>query len=118
MLRFAYELIPALLLGLLLGYSFPSLPTRLAAPLVTWGIPITLVGLLLRFGLGGDLLVAGAAAGLINGIGLLLLLEVALLRRALANGGLQLGAVVGNTGYFGIPVALTARCQLHRRSPT
>ena len=105
MLRFAYELIPALLLGLLLGYRFPSLPTRLAAPLVTWGIPITLVGLLLRSGLGGDLLVAGAAAGLINGIGLLLL-WVAPLRRALANGGLQLGSVVGNTGYFGIPVAL------------
>lgn len=105
-LRFAYELIPALLLGLLLGYRFPSLPTRLAAPLVTWGIPITLVGLLLRSGLGGDLLVAGAAAGLINGIGLLLLLGVTPLRRALANGGLQLGAVVGNTGYFGIPVAL------------
>jgi predicted permease len=104
-LRFAYELIPALLLGLLLGYRFPSLPTRLAAPLVTWGIPITLVGLLLRSGLGGDLLVAGAAAGLINGIGLLLL-WVAPLRRALANGGLQLGSVVGNTGYFGIPVAL------------
>jgi putative peptidoglycan lipid II flippase len=104
-LRFAYELIPALLLGLLLGYSFPSLPTRLAAPLVTWGILITLVGLLLRSGLGGDLLVAGAAAGLINGIGLLLL-WVAPLRRALANGGLQLGSVVGNTGYFGIPVAL------------
>ena len=105
-LRFAYELIPALLLGLLLGYRIPSLPTRLAAPLVAWGIPITLVGLLLRSGLGGGLLVAGAAAALINGIGFLLLLGVAPLRRALANGGLQLGAVVGNTGYFGIPVAL------------
>ena len=105
MLRFAYELIPALLLGLLLGYRFPALPSRLAAPLVGWGIPITLVGLLLRSGLGGDLLIAGAAAGLINGIGLLLL-GVAPLRRALANGGLQLGSVVGNTGYFGIPVAL------------
>lgn len=106
MLRFASELIPALLLGLLLGHRFPSLPSRLAAPLVGWGIPITLVGLLLRSGLGGGLLVAGAAAGLINGIGLLLLLGVAPLRRALANGGLQLGSVVGNTGYFGIPVAL------------
>jgi predicted permease len=105
-LRFTFELIPALLLGLLLGHRFPSLPSRLAAPLVGWGIPITLVGLLLRSGLGGGLLVAGAMAGLINGIGLLLLLGVAPLRRALANGGLQLGSVVGNTGYFGIPVAL------------
>jgi hypothetical protein len=73
---------------------------------VTWGIPITLVGLLLRSGLGGDLLVAGAAAGLINGIGLMLLLGVAPLRRALANGGLQLGAVVGNTGYLDARVGL------------
>ena len=105
-LRFVSELIPALLVGLLLGHRFPSLPSRLAAPLVGWGIPLTLVGLLLRSGLGGGLLVAGAAAGLINGIGLLLLLGVAPLRRALANGGLQLGSVVGNTGYFGIPVAL------------
>lgn len=106
MLRFALELIPALLLGLLLGHRFPSLPTRLAAPLVRWGIPLTLVGLLLRSGLGGDLFVAGAAAGLINGVGLLLLFGLAPLRRALANGGLRLGCVVGNTGYFGIPVAL------------
>jgi predicted permease len=105
-LRFALELIPALLLGLLLGHRFPSLPTRLAAPLVQWGIPLTLVGLLLRSGLGRDLFVAGAAAGLINAIALLLLFGLAPLRRALANGGLQLGCVVGNTGYFGIPVAL------------
>lgn len=106
MLRFALELIPALLLGLLLGHRFPSLPTRLAAPLVEWGIPLTLVGLLLRSGLGAGLFVAGAAAGLTNGVGLLLLFGLGPLRRVLANGGLQLGSVVGNTGYFGIPVAL------------
>ncbi|MFO0138891.1 MAG: AEC family transporter, partial [Cyanobacteriota bacterium] len=102
----AYDVLAELVLGLQLGYRVPALPTRLAAPLVAWGIPITLVGLLLRSGLGGGLLFAGAAAALINGIGFLLLLGVAPLRRALANGGLQLGAVVGNTGYFGIPVAL------------
>ena len=106
MLRFCLELLPALLVGLVLGHRFPALPARLAAPLVGWGIPITLVGLLLRFGLGGNLLIAALAAALINVLALALLLGLAPLRRALANGGLQLGSVVGNTGYFGIPVAL------------
>lgn len=106
MLRFACDLIPALGLGLLLGFRFPALPSRLAAPLVTWGIPITLVGLLLRSGMGTELLGAGLAAGLINGIALLAITRMPPLRRILPRGGLQLGAVVGNTGYFGIPVAL------------
>ena len=106
MLRFVSELIPSLLVGLLLGFRFPALPSRLAAPLMNWGIPITLVGLLLRSGMGAELLAAGLAAGLVNGLGLLAITLLPPLRRTLPRGGLQLGAVVGNTGYFGIPVAL------------
>ena len=106
MLRFACELIPSLLLGLLLGLRFPQLPSRLAAPLVNWGVPLSLVGLLLRSGMGRELLVAGVMAALANVAGLLLLLGWAPLRRSIPHGGLQLGAVVGNTGYFGIPVAV------------
>jgi predicted permease len=105
-LRFASELIPALLVGLLLGLRFPQLPSRLAAPLVDWGVPLSLVGLLLRSGMGRELLVAAGMAALVNGVGLLLLLGWAPLRRSIPHGGLQLGAVVGNTGYFGIPVAV------------
>ena len=106
MLRFACVLIPSLVLGLLLGLRFPQLPSRLAAPLVRWGIPLSLVGLLLRSGMGRELLVAGGMAALVNVAGLLLLLGWAPLRRSIPHGGLQLGAVVGNTGYFGIPVAV------------
>ncbi len=105
-LRFVSELIPSLLVGLLLGLRFPQLPSRLAAPLVNWGVPLSLVGLLLRSGMGRELLVSGAMAALVNGAGLLLLLGWAPLRRSIPHGGLQLGAVVGNTGYFGIPVAV------------
>ena len=106
MLRFACVLIPSLVLGLLLGLRFPQLPARLAAPLVRWGVPLSLVGLLLRSGMGRELLVAGGMAALVNVAGLLLLLGWAPLRRSIPHGGLQLGAVVGNTGYFGIPVAV------------
>ena len=106
MLRFACELIPSLLVGLLLGLRFPQLPTRLAAPLVRWGVPLSLVGLLLRSGMGRELVVAGVMACLVNAAGLLLLLGWPPLRRSIPHGGLQLGSVVGNTGYFGIPVAL------------
>ena len=106
MLRFASELIPSLLVGLLLGLRFPQLPSRLATPLVRWGVPLSLVGLLLRSGLGRELVVAGVMAALVNVVGLLLLLGWPPLRRSIPHGGLQLGAVVGNTGYFGIPVAV------------
>lgn len=106
MLRFTLDLLPSLLAGLALGWRFPALPSRLAGPLVHWGIPLTLVGLLLRSGLGGELLATGWAAALITGLALLAVCLLGPLRRALAQPALRLGAVIGNTGYFGIPVAL------------
>ncbi len=63
---------------MLLGYRIPSLPTRLAAP--WWGCCCAPAS--------GETCWTPA------------------LQRAMANGGLQLGCVVGHTGYVGIPVAL------------
>jgi hypothetical protein len=99
-LRFALELLPALGLGLLLGRAFPGLPSRLAGPLIQWGVPISLTGLLLQAGLRPDLLVSGAMALAGTVLGLLLL------RRWLPSGSLQLGSVTGNTAYWGLPVAV------------
>jgi predicted permease len=99
-LRFALELLPALGLGLLLGRAFPWLPSRLAGPLIQWGVPISLTGLLLQAGLRPDLLVSGAMALAGTVLGLLLL------RRWLPSGSLQLGSVTGNTAYWGLPVAV------------
>jgi predicted permease len=104
-LRFVVELVPCLVLGLLLWKRFPGLPGRLAPPLITWGIPISLVALLLRAGFQSNLLTAGLMAALTSGLGLLLLRLPALHQR-IPDGSLQLGCVVGNTGYWGLPVAL------------
>ncbi len=105
MLRFLLELVPCLGLGLLLGMRFPGLPGRLAPPLITWGIPISLVALLLRSGFQAELLTAALMAAAASGLGLLLL-RLPALGRCIPEGSLQLGCVVGNTAYWGLPVAL------------
>jgi malate permease and related proteins len=104
-LRFLLELVPCLGLGLLLGMRFPGLPGRLAPPLITWGIPISLVALLLRSGFQAELLTAALMAAAASGLGLLLL-RLPALGRCIPEGSLQLGCVVGNTAYWGLPVAL------------
>jgi predicted permease len=104
--RFAIELLPCLLLGLLLGRRWPSLPARLAPPLTRWGVPVSMVGLLLRSGLSRDLLASALLAALASGGGLLLIRLLPPLRRRLPVGTLQLGSVVGNTAYWGLPAAL------------
>ena len=105
MLRFLLELVPCLGLGLLLGVRFPGLPGRLAPPLITWGIPISLVALLLRAGFRAELLTAALMAAAASGLGLLLL-RLPALGRPIPEGSLQLGCIVGNTSYWGLPVAL------------
>jgi len=103
--RLFLELVPCLLAGLVLGWVFPGLPARLAPPLITWGVPISLAGLLLRSGLRGELLMAGLMGLLGPGL-TLLLLRLPSLRRLIPGGSLQLGSAVGNTAYWGLPVAL------------
>jgi predicted permease len=97
------ELIPTLALGLAIGMRWPLLPGALAQPLVRFGIPLSVAALLLRSGLNRDFLQAGALALLLIAALMLLLQRWP---RLLPSGVLQLGAVTGNTTYFGIPVAL------------
>lgn len=108
-MAFLLELVPALLLGVLLARRWPDLAAGLAPPLVRWGVPFSLMGLLLRSGLRWQfaemlLLALAVVAG-----GLLLLqapFGPGLLRRAFPGPIERLAAVVGNTAYFGIPAAL------------
>lgn len=99
------DLLPCLGLGLLLGHRLPGLPQRLSPPLIRWGVPLSLVGLLLRSGLNAELLVAALMALLGVSLGLLLL-ALPPLQRRIPSAALRLGAVTGNTAYWGLPVAL------------
>jgi predicted permease len=106
MLQLILDLVPALGLGVWLGRRLPGLSARLAPPLVSYGVPLSLTALLLRAGLRWQLLEAAVVAALAIGLGLGLLRLVAGPVPALRSGTLQLGGVVGNTAYFGIPAAL------------
>ena len=103
MVRLLLELAPCLLAGVWLGRRFPALPGQLAPALLRWGMPLSLTGLLLKSGLPlSSIPMAGLIAAITSG-GLLLCRQFPSL---LPSRSLQLGAIVGNTGYFGLPVAI------------
>lgn len=106
MLRLLLELLPSLSLGVWIGRRRPGWIRPLSVPLVRYGVPISLMGLLLRAGLSWSLL--GYAAVAVVAIGLMLTLSHQMdpLRRWIGRPALELGTCVGNTAYFGIPVAL------------
>ncbi|MFM8260439.1 MAG: malate transporter, partial [Vulcanococcus sp.] len=102
-MAFLLELLPALLLGVLLARRWPQLASHLAPPLVRWGVPFSLMGLFLRSGLQwryGEMLLLA----LLLVAGGLWLVHTA--PRLFPGPAERLGAVVGNTAYFGLPVAL------------
>jgi predicted permease len=103
--RLPLELFPCLTAGVLLGMAFPWLPVVLAPALVRWGIPISLAGLLLRSPLSFTLIKVGAL-GLLVPLLTLAVLALPPMRRCLHSRVLLLGASMGNTGYWGLPVAL------------
>ena len=105
MLQLLLELAPGLLVGMVVGRQFPQLPPQLAPPLLRWGVPISLIGLLLKGGLHSGNLKAALLSLVLTGGGLLLS-QHSWSKRHLPRRSLQLGAVVGNTAYFGLPVAL------------
>ena len=62
MLRLLLELLPSLSLGVLIGRRRPEWIRPLSVPLVRYGVPISLMGLLLRAGLSWSLLGYAAVA--------------------------------------------------------
>lgn len=105
MVRLPLELLPCLLLGVVLGVGWPGLSRVLAPALIRWGIPVSLAALLLRSPLSFTLLRVGLL-GLLVPVLSLLLVSLPPLRRRLQSSVLLLGAALGNTGYWGLPVAL------------
>ncbi len=87
------------------GRRHETLSTRLAAPLVRFGVPISVMGLLLKGGLSSDMLQAAGLA--VFAMGLVLVGAARLPGLAeLASPTLRLGSCTGNTAYFGVPLAL------------
>ncbi len=105
MLRLPLELLPCLLLGLVLGIARPAWPGKVIPPLIHWGLPLSLAALLLHSPFSLDLLKVGVLGVLVPVLSLLIV-HFSPLRQRLHHRVLLLGATLGNTGYWGLPVAL------------
>ena len=106
LLRLLLEVLPCLLLGVLLEWRWPKLSRQLSPPLIRYGVPLSVLGMLLRSGLERSMLWAGLLALVGIGAGLALLRWLPGLRQLLPLPALRLGAVAGNTAYFGFPVVM------------
>lgn len=100
------ELIPSLLIGYLLGRFKENLSLTISRPLISYGIPISLTGILLKSGLELPLIESAALALVAIGILMTILNRLPSVKNLVPNRTLQLGSAFGNTGYFGIPVSL------------
>lgn len=100
------ELIPCLLIGYLLGRFKKDLSLTISRPLMSYGIPISLMGILLKSGLEFPLIQSAALALVAIGFLMTLLNCLPSIKNLIPNRSLQLGSAFGNTGYFGIPVSL------------
>ena len=93
-------------MGSLIGALNPGLSSRFVMPLIDFGVPISVMGLLLQVGLDFRLLKASFLAVLMIGLLILLLRSIPKVKLLISRPTLQLASAFGNTGYVGIPVAL------------
>ena len=100
------ELIPCLLIGYLLGRFKENLSLTISRPLISYGIPISLMGILLKSRLELPLIESAALALVAIGFLMTILNRLPSVNNLIQNRTLQLGSAFGNTGYFGIPVSL------------
>ncbi len=100
------ELIPCLLIGYLLGRFKENLSLTISRPVISYGIPISLMGILLKSGLELPLIESAALALVAIGFLMTIINRLPSVNNLIQNRTLQLGSAFGNTGYFGIPVSL------------
>lgn len=99
-------MVPCLVIGALIGRCRPLWITPLATPLVRYGVPISLMGLLLHGGFNRSLLLMALLSVAVIGLMLALLRFSRSFSNVLVLPDLQLASCIGNTAYFGIPAAL------------
>ena len=93
-------------MGFWIGRLRPGWTQPLAIPLVRFGVPVSVMGLLLKGGLNWSLAAIALTAALAISTWMLVLQGLPPAWRPVSSPALQIGCALGNTAYFGIPVAL------------
>ena len=100
------NIIPFLIFGFFLGKKKPNISEYIARPLIRFGIPLTVMGLLLKEGIDTNLLKSAFLAFSIIGFLIVVINKFPIFKNRLPNHTLQLAGLIGNTSFLGIPIAI------------
>ena len=92
--------------GFFIGKRKPKLSETIALPLIKYGIPLSVMGLLLKEGIDIDLIKTALIAFFSIGFLIVLINYFSIFKTILPNYSLQLAGLIGNTSFLGIPIAL------------
>ena len=95
-----------MILGFFIGKRKPKLSETIALPLIKYGIPLSVMGLLLKEGIDLDLIKTALIAFFSIGFLIVLINYFSIFKTILPNYSLQLAGLIGNTSFLGIPIAL------------
>ncbi len=93
-------------MGFFIGKRKPKFSESIAIPLIKYGIPLSVMGLLLKEGIDLDLIKTALIAFLSIGFLMTLINFLPILKSKLPNYSLQLAGLIGNTSFLGIPIAI------------
>ena len=92
--------------GFFIGKWKPKLSETIALPLIRYGIPLSVMGLLLKEGIDLNLIKTALIAFFSIGFLIVLINYFSIFKTILPNYSLQLAGLIGNTSFLGIPIAL------------
>ena len=93
-------------MGFFLGKKNPKISEYIARPLIRFGIPLSVMGLLLKEGIDINLIKSAFLAFFLLGFLIALINMIPILKNKLPNYTLQFAGLIGNTSFLGIPVAI------------
>ena len=100
------DIIPFLILGYFIGKIRPSASEKISQSLIKFGIPISVMGLLLKAGISIDLIHSAVLAFITIAFFIITINSAGPLKSILPNYSLQLAGLIGNTSFLGIPIAI------------
>jgi len=93
-------------LGYFIGIIKPSATEKISKSLIKFGIPISVMGLLLKAGISIDLIHSAILAFVTIAFFIVIINLAAPLKNIFPNYSLQLAGLIGNTSFLGIPIAI------------
>ena len=95
-----------MIFGFFLGKKNPKISKYIARPLIRFGIPLSVMGLLLKEGIDINLIKSAFLAFSLIGFLVILINTFQIFKNKLPNYTLQLAGLIGNTSFLGIPIAI------------